>query len=356
MVFGIEEKIGQLIVVGFHGTSPEDPSVQKLMAQASQGKIGGTILFGYNIKAPDQITTLTAAIHKSAPAPLFLFADQEGGHVQRLGTDKGFEDFLSARQVARTLTRDKAVGHYRNMGRMLQAAGVNFDFAPCVDLNGECPVIGGLERSYSDDPKTVARFAGAMMTGLHQEKILNCIKHYPGHGRAKGDTHQGLVDVTATWSQEELRPFETLIREGRVHSVMTAHTVHSTEDPNTPASFSPKWISRLRQDLGFTGLIIPDDLHMGAILLRYCLEDIVIQGLNAGLDLLLFSNNPLAAKARGICHDKESVLTNTCQVPDEDLPDKIISIALAALKDGRLSMERIDQAFDRVINLKQRLL
>ena len=136
---------------------------------------------------------------------------------------------------------------------------------------------------------------------------------------------------------------------------MTAHVIHDTEDPDTPASFSAKWLSRLRQELGFTGLIIPDDLHMGAILLRYGLEDIVVRGLNAGLDLLLFSNNPLAAKAQGIRQDKDLVLTDNARVPDEDLPDKIIAIVLAALDDGRLSMERIDEAYQRVMALKRRL-
>jgi len=356
MISGIEEKIGQLIVVGFHGTSSKDPSVKKLMAQAGQGKIGGTILFRYNIETPEQVKALTHAIQDSAdPAPLFTFVDQEGGKVQRLGADKGFEDFLSARQVALTLSREEAVRHYRNMGRMLREFGFNFDFAPCVDLDGECPVIGGIERSYSKDPETVARFAGAMVEGLHQEKVFNCIKHYPGHGRARGDTHEGLVNVTATWSEEELQSFEALIQEGLVDSVMTAHVIHSIEDPNTPASFSGKWLSRLRKDIGFKGLIIPDDLHMGAILHRYTLEDIVVEGLNAGLDLLLFSNNPLAAKAQGIRHDENSVLTGSSRVPDEDLPDKIIAIVKEALTDGRLSMARIDESYNRVVALKQRI-
>ena len=355
----LEEKIGQLIVAGFHGTSPDDPSVKKFMAQVGQGKIGGTILFRYNIETPAQVKELTGALQGAVTGlPLFVFVDQEGGKVQRLEPGKGFENFLSAKAVAQTLSREEALGYYQAMGKVLGEAGFNFDFAPCVDLDGDppCPVIGGIERSYSRDAEQVASFAGAMMAGLGQEKIFNCLKHYPGHGRALGDTHTGLVDITATWSEEELAPYKALIQKGGADGVMTAHVIHGKEDPDTPASFSKKWMRRLREDLGFTGLVIPDDLHMGAILHRYSLEEIVVRGLNAGLDFLLFSNNPLAAQAQGIRHDEHSSLSGGAGVPDEDLADKIISIVLAAVSKGSLSMDRIDQAYGRVTALKNKLV
>ena len=137
-----EEKIGQLIVAGFHGTSPEDPRVKKFLAQAGQGKIGGTILFGYNIENPAQVKKLTGALQEASTGfPLFVFVDQEGGKVQRFEPGKGFENFLSAAAVARTLSREEAISHYQYMGEVLGEAGVNFDFAPCVDLDGDPPVL-----------------------------------------------------------------------------------------------------------------------------------------------------------------------------------------------------------------------
>ena len=195
-----------------------------------------------------------------------------------------------------------------------------------------------------------------MIKGLRGNRVFNCLKHYPGHGRALGDTHTGLVDITATWSAEELCPYDRLIKQGGVDGVMTAHVIHGKEDPDTPASFSKKWIGRLRGDLGFTGLVIPDDLHMGAIRYRYPLEEIVVRGLNAGLDLLLFSNNPLAARARGIRHDKNVSVFEGTGVPDENLADKIISAVLAAVSEGRVSMDRINEAYKRVTTMKQRLV
>ena len=277
--------------------------------------------------------------------------------MQRLAPEKGFAGFASARKVAETMTVAQARRHYSDMGAVLQEYGLNFNFAPCVDLDGDppCEVIGKLARSYGDSPRTVTDYARAMIDGLADHGVLSCLKHYPGHGRAQGDSHMGLVDITRTWRAVELAPFETLVKEGRVDAVMTAHLIHNGVDPNTPPTFSGTWIGKLRREIGFQGVVVADDLHMGAILHHYTLKQIVIQGLGAGLDLLLFSNNPLAAKALGIRQDARSTVLREASVPDAELPEKIIETIVAALSAGALSADVIDHAFARVVALKRRL-
>lgn len=354
----LEEKIGQLIVVGFHGVSPGEASVQRVMAQARAGEIGGVIVFGYNIQGPAQLKLLLDSLRQAASSyPLFTLVDQEGGRVQRLSPEKGFAGFSSAKKVAETMSVDQARLHYRQMAGVLRENGFNFDFAPCVDLDGDpgCDVIGGLERSYSDSVETVVDYARAMIEGLHDHGIFNCLKHYPGHGRARGDSHMGLVDISRTWTAVELTSYERLIKDGHVDAVMTAHLLHSGVDPDVPVTFSKKWIDRLRKEIGFNGVVIADDLHMGAILHHYPLEEIVTRGFGAGLDLLLFSNNPLAAKAQGIRHDGPMAVFGNAAVPDAELPAKILNTVVRSINSGALSKDVIDRAFGRVLSMKQRM-
>ncbi len=354
----LEQKIGQLVVIGFYGIDPDAATVRGMLAQARNGTIGGVILFGYNIKGPAQLKRLMKAIHQEPKTyPLFTIVDQEGGRVQRLDPEKGFSGFHSAKTVAENLTPSAAREQYADMGAMLKRYGFNFDFAPCVDLDTTppCSVIGGLERSYGCQPARVADYALALMDGLHEHGILTCLKHYPGHGRAQGDSHIGPVDITDTWSEASLEPYAALVKTGRVDAVMTAHLLHQGMDPDTPATFSEKWIGRLRNEMGFDGVVVPDDLNMGAILHHYSLEEIVIRGLNAGLDLLLFSNNPLAANAQGIRQDARSTGFGNSRVPDAALPGKIIRIAVDAVASGAISETRINEAVSRVMALKQRL-
>jgi beta-N-acetylhexosaminidase len=198
-----------------------------------------------------------------------------------------------------------------------------------------------------------------MINGLKEHDVFSCIKHYPGHGRARGDSHTGLLDITNTWSAVELEPFKRLVERGVVDAVMTSHLVHQDVDHGTPVTFSRHWLQRLRTEVGFNGLIVADDLHMGAIISHYSLSETVIQGLNAGLDQLMFSNNPLAAQPQGIRHDVqadvEQIVTGQWQVPDPDLPEKINSAVVSAISDGRLTRDVIEHAYQRVTALKATL-
>lgn len=345
----LDAAIGQMIVVGFHGTSCEDSWAKKIAQQLEAGKIAGVILFRYNIVDRPQLLSLTMGFNRLGTRfPPFILVDQEGGRVQRLSMANGFSDYLSAKEVVEKLTVSEAEQYYYGLGRELKEVGINWDFAPCVDLefvgdNPPCQVIGCLGRGFSSDAAMVAEYGGSMVRGLRKAGVLSCLKHFPGHGSSQGDTHQDLFDVTESWNKVELEPYRQLIASDQVDAVMTAHLINGQAGSNEPATFSPEWIGTLRGDLGFKGVVVTDDLHMGAIQKHYSLEETVIKAVNASVDLLLFSNNPAAAKgAEGFA-------------PDPELPEAIAAIIVRALQSGQIKEERIWQSAQRIIELKKRL-
>ena len=357
------KQLGQLVCVGFHGTTLTDPGVRKIIEQAEAGLIGGVIIYRYNIINRVQLTQLLQGIQEATTEfPLFVFVDQEGGKIQRVDSSQGFKETLSAKRVAADLSPKAAQQHYADLGQELQAAGFNFDLAPCVDLDGDPPgpAIGQLDRSYSQDVTTVTTYAQTMLEGLGSQGVLGCLKHFPGHGRARGDSHTGLLDITHTWTAAELEPFKQLVSRGVVDAVMTSHLVHQHVDAGTPVTFSTEWLRILREDLGFDGVIVADDLHMGAVIRHYTLNETVVQGLTAGLDLLMFSNNPLAAQPQGIRHDLNATMatvsTGAWVVADPDLPAKVIFEATKAVVAGQLTEGVINAAYERVIELKRKLV
>jgi beta-N-acetylhexosaminidase len=341
----LDEKIGQLMILGFQGLTPEDKSIQKLAHQIRTHQVGGVIPYAYNITDVAQITHLNAFLQDQSPdLPLIISVDQEGGKVQRLKSDKGFRGFPTAEKVA-SLSPEEAHKIYLEMATELNDNGFNLDFAPCVDLNPESylsPIIGELERSYSSQVDILVEYAALMMDALHQKGILNSIKHFPGHGSARGDTHKGFVDVTQDWSKQELLPFFKLIQQGHVDTIMTAHVFNDHWDKHYPATFSASTLQMLR-DEGYEGIIISDDLHMTAIHAQYDAETAMIKALKAGNDMVIFSNYALAAA--GVPNFK----------PDPDLPEKIITAVKNALSQGELSESRINEAFDRVLSLKRKI-
>ena len=356
----IEEKIGQLLMVGFHGSTAEDPRVQEIVEQAKNGQISGVGIFKYNIKDKNQLESLLATF-TNLEVPLLITLDQEGGKVQRLNSGNGFSDTSSAREVAGTMSPEDAYEHYSSLGSMLSTAAFNFNCAPCVDLDDSpgCKVIGGIDRSYSSSISSVVEYAEKMIDGLADHKVLNCIKHFPGHGRASDDSHERLVDITNTWTEEELEPFRLLIETGKVDAVMSAHLMHQGVDPEFPGTLSSVWLSKLREDLNFEGVIVSDCLHMGGIIKHFSLNEIVVHGLNAGIDLFYFSNNPLSAQDAGVRHSSDSgedhITFGDWKVPDMKLADKFKNAVLQALEKGEISEEQIDLSYERVKRLKSKI-
>lgn len=340
----LEHMAGQMLLVGFRGLeiSGDDP----IARDVALGRVGGVVLFdfdvllkqpGRNIKNPEQVRRLTAALKALAPLPLIVAVDQEGGRVQRFKARDGFADTPSAAEMGSWNDPGRVRGAAEALGDMLRGLGVNMDFAPCVDVNvnPKSPAIGALGRSFSSDPERVALNAEAFLRGLADAGVLSCLKHFPGHGSATSDSHLGFTDVSVTWREAELTPYRLLLARDRVDMVMTAHVFNSNLDPDYPASLSRRITTDLlRGELGFTGVIVTDDLQMRAVTGKYDLETTVRLALDAGADILLFGNN-LAY--------------------DPDLPTKAQAVIVKLVRDGVIPESRVRESYERIMVLKNKL-
>jgi beta-N-acetylhexosaminidase len=344
-----QQKIGQLLMVGFKGTQPTDKDVQALKALISEGKVGGIIFFAYNIESPDQVRTLTHFFReKTLARPLLVALDQEGGKVQRLHPKKGFPHFLSHKAMAQQPVEFARV-HYQHLAKTVKEAGFNMVLGPVVDLDhptSPSPVIGQLERSFGTTPDIVVAYARAFIEACHQQGLLTSLKHFPGHGYAQSDSHKGMVDVTKTHHPQELEPFYRLMDAHQVDTLMTAHLVNQIWDPLHPVTLSSTTLKTLLTDKGYAPVVISDCLNMGAIAQHYTLEQTVIQALKAGVHILLFSNNEAA----------QGVNANKGQQPStQAMVEKLHTIIKDALADGRLTPDDLDTAVSQVLSLKSKV-
>jgi len=338
----LDAMIGQMLLIGFAGDSEHDAGVVAVRDQLAKGIIGGVVLYPENIAAAQGLRNLTAYLRaaKSDPLP-FVAVDQEGGKVQRLTRRNGHAYFPSALSVGRNpsfAAEENAVRLYAGMAEQLARAGFNLNFGPVVDLNinPHNPVIGARNRSFGADPKTVTSMARAFITAHRAAGIVTVAKHFPGHGSSRADSHKGFVDVSKTWEEAELDPYRALAREGLLDGVMLGHLYHPrfSDGAELPASLSGRAVKALRaKDIGFGGVVVSDDLEMGAVS-DYPLDERVIKAINAGTDLLVFSNITLR---------------------DPELGPKLHAIIADAVRDGRISRLRIEQAYGKIALLKRRL-
>ncbi len=334
-------KIAQMLLVGFRGLTVTGAA--ETVADIRDRGLGGVLLFDYdtptkryhrNVSSPDQLRALVAGLRAAASIPLLVAIDEEGGEVDRLKARYGFpatvsEAALGARDDA-VFTRKRA----KAIGETLAGLGIDLDLAPVVDLdvNPTNPVIGALERSFSADPEVVTRQGLAYLAGLHDAGVGGTLKHFPGHGSSTADTHLGWVDVTRTWTRAELEPFRAIIEKGAADAVLVAHVFDSDLDPTYPASLSDAVIDgMLRGDLGFEGVVITDDLQMGAIRKAYRYETAVERAILAGADILTIANE---------------------QVYEPGIVATTIDIIEAAVSAGRIEPARIDASWQRISTLK----
>ena len=211
------------------------------------------------------------------------------------------------------------------------------NYAPVVDLNVNpaSPAIGNIERSFSRDPNVVIRHSEFIIEEHKKKNILNAIKHFPGHGSAASDSHIGFTDVTNTWIEEELLPYETLISRNEVDVVMTSHVFNENLDQQYPATLSKNILDILRENYNFNGVIITDDMNMGAIRDNFGLKTAIEKSLLAGVDIILFANN---------------------LVFDENIATKAIDIVLELIDEGKINTHRIDESYQRILQLKSKIL
>jgi len=342
----LKNEIGQMIMIGFRGTEAKPGSyITKVLREV---KVGGVILFDYdvpsksynrNIVNPEQVENLISNLKVYSFEPLLVAVDAEGGKVNRLKETCGFLPILSPKEMGEegnTVSTTKEAG---KLAFELKTLGFNMNMAPVVDVdvNPENPVIGALGRSFSADPQQVFLDASAFMEAHKKENIITVAKHFPGHGSSQNDSHLGMVDVTDTYKKEELIPYQKLQQAGLLQVVMTAHIVNRNIDENYPATLSSRFLQDiLRGGIGFKGVIISDDMQMGAITSNYGFEEAIVLAVNAGCDILVVSNNGSTGY-------------------DEDMPYKVRDAIYNAVKSGKISRERIAESYSRISFLKSNL-
>jgi beta-N-acetylhexosaminidase len=326
----VTPSIGQLFFIGLRGPTLTPEEADFIVER----DIGGVIYFARNVQSPEQVHALSASIQNlrlrtASKQPFFIGVDQEGGRVARLRAPLTEWPPLAA--IGKLDSTSVAFKVATAMAQELRAVGINLDFAPSVDVftNPLNTVIG--DRALSDDPERVAKLASALVRGFIKGGVIPCAKHFPGHGNTLVDSHLGLPVEDADLArlrEVELVPFRKVFR-ARLDLVMTAHIKFPKIDPEYPATLSKIFVQQiLRDELKYRGLVITDDLGMGAVAQAYPVAEIPVLALEAGCDLLCY------------CNEFENFGTAYDSVR-------------AAVQSGRISAARIAKSVERVLELKR---
>ena len=321
----VRDMVGQMFVVSVGGTEP-DYYIDKMVRERN---IGGVILFGYNMKSEDQVRSLTTSLQqlslRTQPAvPLFVAVDQEGGDI---ASAPWVTPRPAAAEVGSRGDPAEARAVAEGIGEELLRAGVNTNFAPVVDT-GFGAAIGN--RSYGEDPELVSRMGAASVEGFERAGIVSAAKHFPNHGPAVVDSHEQLPVVDhdmETLRSYDLPPFRAAVEAG-VPMMMAGHLLYPAVDAQRPASLSPKWMSMLREDLGFDGVVVTDDLAMAGASGGGTPERAAVEAVEAGADLLVISSPPQQ---------------------QADAYDAVV----AAVESGEIPEERIRNSVRRLIEVKE---
>ena len=318
------DKVGQLLMIGIHGKTLNDDA--KFML--NEYRVGGIILFDRNMESKDQVKSLITDINKTGKSagltPLFIGIDQEGGAVARM------EDQLIKVPPAEELGKEpieQAVSLAKQSGTELKDLGFNINFAPVADL--------GLTygRSFSTNPDDVVRYASAVGKAYDEPGLWYSYKHFPGIGKTDVDLHAdtSVVPVSKeTLLNEDTKVFVDLIKQSKpnTYAIMVSHAMYPQIDADHPSSLSKAIITDwLRKDMGYNGVVVTDDMDMGALAKHYTFGDMAVQSILAGSDILL------------VCHEYEHM-------------QEAYNGLMKAVKDGRISKERLDESVKRILLMK----
>jgi beta-N-acetylhexosaminidase len=340
----IEMMAGQMVLTGFRGKRLADNP--KLLSLLKNHWLGGVFFFerdnngstaNGNIESFDQVKALTSEIYKNSPLVPFIAIDAEGGAVNRLRPEYGFIESIPAAELGQKDDEKFTYRYTRQIAAQLKNLGINTNTAPNVDLsiNPDNPALGKRGRCISNDAATVIRHSQIWVKAHHENGILCTLKHFPGHGSARDDSHHGIADVTDTWQESELLPYKSLISKGYNDLIMTAHIFHKQYDDRYPATLSKTFLTDiLRNKLAFTGVIVSDDLDMKAISGNYIYDEVIEAGIHAGIDIFTHSN---------------------VDIWDDDLPKKTISVILKLIDEGRVTPQRLYESWQRIQTLKLRI-
>ncbi len=339
----IEEAVGQMLMIGFRG----DVLYGDIVALLRDIQPGGVVLFDYdlpskgevvrNITSPRQLRRLTSALQDIAS--YFIAVDAEGGYVNRLKEEYEFSVSVPSAQELGRQSPGKTKKVADALARELKDLGINWNFAPVVDVNidPKSPAIGAIERSFSDVPRAVVAHANVFIMAHQEQQVIPTLKHFPGHGSAAGDTHLGVTDVTQTYRRaKELLPYQKFIQKGYDDPILTAHIVNRRLDKSgRPATLSYDIMTRLlRYEMGFDGVVISDDMQMGAIVEAYGLTEAVVEAIKAGVDMILLANQIGEYNIEQVYEVKKAIVQ--------------------AVADGVVGEDRICESFNRIQKLKQR--
>lgn len=362
----LDAMIAQMIMVGFREATVDENS--PILHDIEAGYVGNVILFskdqpsGFkksrNINSPEQVASLCRDLQKAGKGNLLIAIDEEGGRVSRLNSAAGYVNVDSAANIGAINQENTTRAWAHTTAQKVKSSGLNTNLAPVVDLfiEKKSGAIGKLKRSFSDDPEIVAKNAALFIDEHRKLKLLTAIKHFPGHGSAQGDTHDGFVDITKVWTPRELEPYRLLFQQKAVDMVMTAHVFNRSLDSIYPSTLSRQIITgTLRGQLGWQGVVISDDMHMGAIMKNYPFETAIELAINAGVDILIYSNNMETVK-----DEKGNTILNKAGVPMYDLYDsaigqKVFWTIKKLVKDGKISENRIRESYNRISALKKQL-
>lgn len=330
----LSKAIGDILLLGFYGSSSRSPSARLLARQIEYGQINAVFFVQQNIGTRKDVESLVHLFNQRGSKPL-LAIDHEGGIVQRLTSSHGFTNIPSPKEIVqKNLTLDEAINLYTRAGKELALLGFNINLGPVVDIyEPGNEAIGIHGRSFSKEVHQICDYATAFVTGFRSANILCTLKHFPGHGRSMGDSHDCAANISQSWKKEELEPFSKLINTGHAPIIMCGHLRHDGfETTGVPATLSSNVINGLlKTKLSYTGVVVTDDLDMGAISHLFGRRQAVIKAIAAGNDLLMIKNlfgyDPL-------------------------LPQRVISWVRKAIARGELHDSQIFEAAKRIRNLR----
>lgn len=327
----LEYKLAQMFMVGVPGTELSESSASFL----KEYQPGGIIYFAKNYETPALVAEFSENLQETRcrqrNLPLFIAVDHEGGKVQRF--KKPFIHFPEPVEIGDIASPKLAFLVAEVMAKELRAVGVNLDFHPLCDIHTRAsnPVIG--RRAFGTDDELVSRMSSAMVRGFVANRMVSCVKHFPGHGDTTVDSHFDLPKLDVPWDelmQRELKPFVRCIRS-RVDMIMTAHMLNHALDPIYPATLSFSTITNgLRKELRYNKLIITDDMQMDAVAKHFGEEDMIALAINAGCDILLYR--------------------------EEEKGRKAMDVAFKFLENGRITAEQVEAAYARIKEVKDRVL
>ena len=332
----LEEKVGQTLMVHFHGEVANAEA--KTLIQ--EFHVGGIIYYKWanSLTSFEQVQRLSQSLQDLSTIPLLIATDQEGGRVSRL--TQGFTVFPGNQALGRTERPELALQCAFAMGQEMLAAGINMNLAPVVDISNH-PPFG--DRSFGSTPEIVSAFGQSALAGYHRAGLLTCLKHFPGHGAVTIDSHDDLPWLGKSLEELqacELIPFADLAQD--TDAIMTAHLFIPSLDPVYCATFSKPILDHLRT-LGFGGVILSDSLVMRGAL-KNCndsIEEAAILAFNAGCDILLLGGKQIHGAA-----DVELTLADI---------EKVAQSLIHAVQTERISEERLDASVARILALKEKI-